>query len=745
MERIGALPAEWDHFEKHLGLGDLLLPVVSNTAAAISPTSKLKGLGKTPSRYNGAREVVGTGGWTQLPPPKPAELARWKAEPDYGICIRTGGESGLVAIDIDIEDAAHAQRVADVVWSVLGVDLPTRTRANSGKRLLVCRAEGTELYKRICRVEDGIVELLASGQQFVCAGRHSSGTRYAWSAGLPDAIPCVPAEALETCWQAICDTFAVAPPVDASARRRGETVEADDARLDWLEDNYEVYGYGRDGQLYLRCPWKDGHSGDSGESETAYFPAGTGGYAQGHYKCLHASCAGRSDADFDQATGYAASDLVDLEAEWAAEVASAEEQGETLDAPAPRGLIRDGNGKIEALVHNLALALNAPDWTGWRFAYDTFLDEIMVSIDGAPWVAMMDEHRTEYRLMLERKAFKPIKREDLRDMIRAVAKHHRFDSAQLWLRSLKWDGVPRVAGFLPNYFGSADTAYTRAVSVYWWTAHAARVLDPGHQCDMVPILVSEEGKYKSTTLQAMVPRPEMYVEIDLDHKDDNLARRMRGSLIGELAELRGLQGRSGEANKAWVTRRWEEWVPKYVEAATRLPRRLVFVGTTNETAILDGTTGERRWLPVEVSDADRAAIERDREQLWAEAAAMFDKTREVWWQDAYRLGPEARQRFQKHDIWEGAVARWLAGEAVHSSGPHEGFTLEDVFFGALGVSATKCTLSDQHRMGRVLRAMGFELARKRTDGRRLRVWTAADRSRPLDSGPSKMLNCLDLA
>jgi putative DNA primase/helicase len=44
---------------------------------------------------------------------------------------------------------------------------------------------------------------------------------------------------------------------------------------------------------------------DSGVTETAYFPAGGGGYEQGHYKCLHASCAHRSDADYDAALGYA--------------------------------------------------------------------------------------------------------------------------------------------------------------------------------------------------------------------------------------------------------------------------------------------------------------------------------------------------------------------------------------------------------------------------------------------------------
>ena len=55
----GATPQEWAHFDVVLGLTEDLLPVVSNPNAVISPQSKMKGLGKTPSRYNRQREVAG--------------------------------------------------------------------------------------------------------------------------------------------------------------------------------------------------------------------------------------------------------------------------------------------------------------------------------------------------------------------------------------------------------------------------------------------------------------------------------------------------------------------------------------------------------------------------------------------------------------------------------------------------------------------------------------------------------------
>ncbi|CAM2158937.1 AAA domain-containing protein [Paraburkholderia tropica] len=50
--------------------------------------------------------------------------------------------------------------------------------------------------------------------------------------------------------------------------------------------------------LHIVCPFEDGHSTAGTDSSTVYYPAHTGGYEHGHFKCLHASCADRTDADF---------------------------------------------------------------------------------------------------------------------------------------------------------------------------------------------------------------------------------------------------------------------------------------------------------------------------------------------------------------------------------------------------------------------------------------------------------------
>lgn len=187
--RWGATAEEWAHFDLVLGLGSDLLPVVSNPSAVVSPGSTLKALGKVPSSYNRAGQVIGFPKWTEHLTMGP-ELARWPAVADYGICLQTRNIRGL---DIDIADEAKAERAARYFEKVLGFAqgaLPRRVRSNSGKRLLAFECAGP-VRKRSFKCDGGLVELLGDGQQMVVAGCHPSGVRYEWLGGLPMAFPAI--------------------------------------------------------------------------------------------------------------------------------------------------------------------------------------------------------------------------------------------------------------------------------------------------------------------------------------------------------------------------------------------------------------------------------------------------------------------------------------------------------------------------------------------------------------------------
>ena len=314
----GASAAEWRAFQA-LGLSSDLLPVVCDPAAKISPQSKMKGKGKTPSKFNGAGDVVGIVGWTQHLSTD-AEVKRWSNDSRLGICVQT---RRVKAIDIDIADPVHAAEAQEFLELVLG-RLPVRCRSNSGKRLLLLSL-AVDFPKRVIKTAHGIIELLSTGQQFVAVGAHygndgqPSGARYAWPAGLPTVVPDTTMAELDVAWQALVEQFAL--PDGATTARNGMMPavprRADDLRdstVAWLDENGWVTDYERDGRVDVRCPWEDGHSVDSGPSSTSYFPAGVGGFAQGHFRCLHASCSGRTDGDFLEAVGCVVSEFDTVDA-----------------------------------------------------------------------------------------------------------------------------------------------------------------------------------------------------------------------------------------------------------------------------------------------------------------------------------------------------------------------------------------------------------------------------------------------
>lgn len=711
MTQHGATPNDWAAWQAR-ELTEDLLPVVSNPGATISPKSKMVGLGKTPSLYNGDRHVVGIPHWPQKRA-SATEVKRWVRDSDLGICLQT---RRVRAIDIDIADPAAAQAVVDLVEMGLGV-LPARGRSNSGKVLLLLDMPG-DFVKRVIRTEHGAIEFLANGQQCIVEGTHPSGARYEWT-GLGSVIPAVTPAEFEGLWAELSklglateERRGVLPVVPRAAG------DMQDAMVAFLAENGWVTGYERDGRVDVRCPWEDEHTTDTGPSSTSWFPAGVGGFAQGHFRCLHAHCSGRSDGDFLQAVGYVAGDF-DV-------VVPAPGQAAAQPLPA---FVRARDGKIEATLNNVLMALRRPDVCGMRLGFDNFRGELMCAAgsDGGEWRPVDDETGTDLRSVLTMGAasFKEIGKETMRDALHKVARDQAFDSAKEWASRLEWDRVERLETFYSDFFSVADTPYTRAVARYTWTGLAARCLDPGHKCDMVPVLIGGQAAGKTTAVQALAPMADAFVEINLERKDDDLSRMMRGKLVGEIAELRGLQGRDAESIKAWISREFEEWTPKWKEFAARYYRRLIMFGTGNNKGFLDDDE-ERRWLPMEVGKVDVAGIRAVRDQLWAEGVWRFKRLGRVDWEGAYELARAEHAAFKAADPWEEVISAWLELDDMdgQSAGKRKfrPVRTSEVLSSALGIRADRADRRTELRLGKVMRRMGFVRISARVDGIVCKAW-----------------------
>jgi predicted P-loop ATPase len=107
---------------------------------------------------------------------------------------------------------------------------------------------------------------------------------------------------------------------------------------------------------------------------------------------------------------------------------------------------------------------------------------------------------------------------------------------------------------------------------------------------------------------------------------------VRGKWIIEMSELSTLHSSDIEHMKSFITRKEEKYRPAYGRSEITYKRQCVFIGTTNKDTYFRDDTGNRRFWPVKIGKIDVAGVLRDRDQLWAEAVALF-KAGTPWWME----------------------------------------------------------------------------------------------------------------
>jgi predicted P-loop ATPase len=201
---------------------------------------------------------------------------------------------------------------------------------------------------------------------------------------------------------------------------------------------------------------------------------------------------------------------------------------------------------------------------------------------------------------------------------------------------------------------------------------------------------------------------------------------MRGTLVAELSELRGLHTKDLESIKSFITRRHEKWIPKFKEFKATFPRRLVFIGTTNQEQFLSDATGNRRFLPVEVTKVEREKITSERSQYWAEAAYLFNKTG-IAWEDAEKLAVEQFERFEMTNPWQDLIEHWLkssviANDVMTSNGKAENITTRRILQECLLIQNKDQWNHHVKKVAEIMRKMGYESKQLRRDGVKSYFW-----------------------
>jgi predicted P-loop ATPase len=182
----------------------------------------------------------------------------------------------------------------------------------------------------------------------------------------------------------------------------------------------------------------------------------------------------------------------------------------------------------------------------------------------------------------------------------------------------------------------------------------------------------KQGQGKSSLLKILAGGDENFSDAPIIGSTNREQQEaIQGVWIYEIAELEGMSKHDVTSIKLFLSMTHDRARPAYGHKRVDRARRCVFAGTTNEDDYLRDTTGNRRYWPVKVyiKLIDLVAFERERDQLWAEAA-FFEAMGEALTipPDLWDAASVVQQARVSHDPWEDLIDRHLSALPDKSKG-----------------------------------------------------------------------------
>ena len=217
----------------------------------------------------------------------------------------------------------------------------------------------------------------------------------------------------------------------------------------------------------------------------------------------------------------------------------------------------------------------------------------------------------------------------LADALAIYFKDHKVNPLIEILEKLEWDGKPRVEQFLHDVMKAEDSEYIRECSRLIFAGGIHRAYEPGCKFDDMVVLIGGQSAGKSTIVRWLNMEDQFFREIKTIAGKEGI-EAIRGVWIGEVAELMAMtRVKEAEAVKAYITSQEDAYRPPYGKHVITVPRRCMFVGTTNNPQFLTDKTGNRRFYPVKVQSTAYKMYDAEKEvkeyiaQAWAEAVHLY--------------------------------------------------------------------------------------------------------------------------
>ena len=294
-----------------------------------------------------------------------------------------------------------------------------------------------------------------------------------------------------------------------------------------------------------------------------------------------------------------------------------------------------------------------------------------------------------------------------RDAAIQLCLQNQFNPVTEYLAGLKWDGTPRINMWVVTYLGAEPTLFHCAVGRLMLIAACRRARHPGTKFDQIIVLEGREGTGKSTAVKILAGEDNFSDQNILAVSDKEQQEAFQGVWLHEIAELAGMRRTDVDRIKQFASRTEDRARPAYGRFRVDMKRRGVFIATTNDRLYLKSETGNRRFWPLDTRAVQLKALERDRDQLWAEAALLEAGGASVLlppqlWQAA----GEAQDSRLGEDSWQELVE--AAVEKTDDVSLYEVMTGAQFRFGAGDINQVA-----QTRIARILVRLGFSRYQKR--------------------------------
>ena len=252
---------------------------------------------------------------------------------------------------------------------------------------------------------------------------------------------------------------------------------------------------------------------------------------------------------------------------------------------------------------------------------------------------------------------------EVNSWLNAIAYENSINPFKAYLDSLKdkWDGTSRLQEFY-NFFKTVEfynDNLKENIFKRWLLQFLGSAYDPNFKSQGILVLKGEQGIYKTTSMEYLIPLKESWVflsEQKFEPTRDCIQTITSNQLV-ELSEF-ARSNKQVDALKGFITSPTDKLMLKWEKHPIEYKRKTVYYATVNDAEFLLDDTNRRFWI-VDLQSIDIEGIKKfNFNQLWAELYHIYhvEKDNKYWLEaDETEILEESNQGFKFKGELEGQI------------------------------------------------------------------------------------------